>query len=231
MNLQAELEKKTKVIAALTETNDLLLAQNIEKDITIIEEREKSAAEIRKRDNRIVELEGGKKCLMKQLVGTLIELNDEKQVRLQEQDSLKKKANDLELQVTGLETQLKDVERRKEKEIKELNENLNETRLSLTKERQDSSAKKTMLAVAVSKLEKKTLLVQTQKKEIENLTRKVKDSDFEIEELIGKCDSLETSRKWQVSEYNSLNGRNIRLEFKLEKMKSAGLWKRLLKKW
>ena len=129
MNLQAELEKKTKVIAALTKTNDLLLAQNREKDVTIMEEREKSAAEIRKRDDRIVELEGGKKCLMKQLVGTLIELNDEKQVRLQEQDSFEKKANDLELQVTGLETQLKDVERRKEKEIKELNETLNETRL------------------------------------------------------------------------------------------------------
>lgn len=128
MTLQAELEKKTRVIAALTETNDLLLAQNREKDVTIMEERKKSAAEIRERDERIAELEGGDERLLKQHVGTIIELNDEKEVRLQEQNSFKKNVNELELQVTELKTQLNDVERRKEKEIKELNENINETR-------------------------------------------------------------------------------------------------------
>ena len=49
-------QKKTKVVSA-----DLLLAQNREKDLTILEERDKNAAEIREKDDRIADLEGA--CL------------------------------------------------------------------------------------------------------------------------------------------------------------------------
>ena len=54
-------DQKTRVISALTKTNDFLLAKNKEKDVSILEEREKNAAEIRENKERSAELEGA--CL------------------------------------------------------------------------------------------------------------------------------------------------------------------------